>query len=133
MIDAFIEFMTTYHEGGGRYGGMYGWVYVLIVVISIGSAVTARELLERRKYRLKNVSTGLANGPLTAAALVEQNGSSRIIKSKVQVFGGTYELTLCESADDATTETTHTFESIEQLEQFLESNTVLRLSDFKAG
>lgn len=132
MIDAIIEFMTTYHAGG-RHGGMYGWVYVLAAAVSIGSALAARELLERRKRLLKNVNTRFANGPLTAAAVVEQNGRSRIIEGKVQTFGGTYELTLCESAGSTRSESTHSFSSIEQLEQFLESNTVLRLGDFKAG
>lgn len=131
MIDAVIEFMTTYHEGG-RHGG-YGWVYVLAFAFSIGSALAARELLGRRKRLLKNVNSRISTGPLTAAAIVEQNGSSRIIEGKVQTFGGTYELTLCESADNTRSESTHTFSSIEQLEQFLESNTVLRLGDFKAG
>lgn len=132
MIDGFIEFMTTYHEGG-RHGGMYGWVYVVAVAISIASAFTAREPLERRKLSLKNVITRFAAGPLTAAVVVEQNGSSRIIKGKAQTFGGTYELTLCESAGDTHSESTHTFSSIAPLEQFLESNSVLRLGDFKAN
>jgi len=73
MIDAIIEFMTTYHEGG-RHGGMYGWVYVLAVAISIGSALAARELLERRKRLLKNVNTRFANGPLTAAVILPTFG-----------------------------------------------------------
>lgn len=126
--------MTTYHEGG-RHGGTYGWVYVLAFVVSIGSALAARELLERRKRLLKSVNSRFVTGPLTAAAVVEQNGSgsARIVEGKVQSVGGTYELTLCESVDSTHSESTHTFSSIEQLEQFLESNTVFRLSDFKAG
>src|SRR3569833_2526051 len=132
MIDDIIEFMTTYHEGG-RHGGKNGWVYVFAVVISNGSALAARELLERQKRLLKNLNTRFANGPLTAAAVVEQNGRSRTIEGKVRASGGTYELTLCESAGNTQTESTHAFSSIAQLEQFLESNTVLRLGDFKAG
>ncbi|MBD3812533.1 MAG: hypothetical protein IE917_09970 [Betaproteobacteria bacterium] len=112
MIDAIIEFVTTYHEGG-RHGGMYGWVYVLAVAISIGSVLAARELLERRERLLKNLNTRFANGPLTAAAVVEQNGRSRTIEGKVRTSGGTYELTLCESTGSTQFESIHTFSSIE--------------------
>ncbi len=129
-LDAIIEFLTTYHKGG-RHGGTYGWVYVLAVAISIGSALAARELRARRARVQRNVEGRCATGPLRAAAVVEGDGDVRIVEGRVQAVGGAYELILRESRGGRESETRRTFPSIECLEAFLASHTVLRLGDFK--
>ncbi|MEQ1663055.1 MAG: hypothetical protein ABL877_10220 [Thiobacillus sp.] len=79
MIDAVIEFMTSYHKGG-RHGG-YGWMYFLLAAFLIGGAFSARELVERRKRLLIDTEIELASESLTAAVMVEQDNGPRFLTS----------------------------------------------------
>lgn len=132
MIDAIIDFMTTLHEGG-RHGPVYGWVYVLAVFVSIGSALGTRELLARRKRLLGRTQALAASGPLVAAVVIGEQGDSRLVTGTIRYAEGVYELTLRESSGSTQRESKHAFPSIDRLGQYLESNTVLRLGDFKPG
>lgn len=130
MLEAVIEFMTTFHESGRR--GAYGWVYVVLVLGLIGSAVAAKGLIERRKRLLRNTEKHLVYAPMVAAVSIEScNGKARVVKGRIQVSGKTYVLKICESVGDWSTESEHNFSTIEQVEQFLEDNTALRIRDFR--
>lgn len=68
---------------------------------------------------------------MTGSSIIEHNGGRRMIEGQFRLIDGVYELVLRESADGHHRESTHTFTSIEHLADYLESNTALRLGDFK--
>jgi hypothetical protein len=103
----------------------------LIFALSIGSALAAREPLNKRKHLLKGIKSICGTGSLTAALTIEQNESIHLDEGKFTSIGSSYELTICESVDNVHSESTYNFASIEQVEQFLTAYTVLRLRDFK--
>jgi hypothetical protein len=131
MVEAVIEFMTTYHDNGRH--SAYGWVYVLAFVFPLFGALAARELRARKNRLLASANTQAASGPLKAVAVIEQAGPSRRVEGEFRAVVGSYVLSLRETVGDTYSESTHIFATIEQLEIFLESNTLLRLGDFKAG
>lgn len=131
MLEAVIEFMTSYHSSGRH--GTYGWVYFLgYVVVPLFGVLAIREIRARRKRFLAATNEQIGHGPLRAVAVVEQANSSRQVEGVCRLIDGRYELLLRETDGKDSIESTHIFATAEQLEQYLESNTVLRLGDFRS-
>jgi hypothetical protein len=131
MIDAIIEFMTTYHAGSR--GGAYGWVYVAVAASGIFGALAAREFRARRRRASTEVASQAATAPLSASAVIDLPSGQRRVDAIIRASATGYELVLRDSSVGPSSEVVHAFATIQQLEQHLEHKTVLRLGDFRAG
>jgi hypothetical protein len=120
---------------GQSYGnrGVNGWTYLGLVAISIAGALSAKELAQRRSRLGQRSIAALQKRKLLAAVLKRRvDEREETHEGHLMFHNGRYILTVTRTHDGEVLDTSEaSFSSWDEVARHLESQTLLRVGDFK--
>jgi len=123
ILNPILEWLSTEH--GSSYRSGYGWMQIVVVVTFVGGLLKTNELRSRKRSLKEKICRQLSDGCLTAKIFASGTATT----AKLQKNDNSYVVTIYGS-DIPGEERRWECCSIDEVENFLERETVLRLSDF---
>src|SRR5690606_3162073 len=124
ILNPILEWLSTEH--GSSYRSGYGWMQVVVAATLVGGLFKTNELRSRKRSFKEKMCRELADGCLTAKVFTASGTATTAMLQKndtryvVAIYG----------SDISKVEIRQEFCSIDDVEEFLEKETILRLSDF---
>lgn len=119
-----------------RYGsrGLTGWHYLIGTVVSIAGALSAKELYDRRsRFRRKSLGALIGGERLAASVVTQTDRGNEKTEAELSHSESQFILELIQTkASDSPRSNRLMFGSWDEVARYLEANTILRISDFKA-
>lgn len=130
FISPILDWLSTTHGSGKR--DQYGWVIVLMVVVTAARYISKSEATTQSKFLKKNVATTLSKKELSASAIVEKDNHESMHHAKLLKSNNDYNLEIrISSTELAEQKISKKMNTIEELELYLSEHTCFLLSDFK--
>ena len=128
MESQIVEFLTTTH--GRR--GWYGWMYVIgYGAVILGALGTYELKIKRKSLHRSTVATAKVKSLCASAESSSPTEGAFKIQAEISDRDGGLHLLIRTSRAGVLSDSAHCFGTPEELERYLETETVLRLGDFK--
>jgi hypothetical protein len=124
ILNPILEWLSTEH--GSSYRSGYGWMQVVVAATLVGGLLKTHELRSRKRSLKEKVCRQLSDGCLTAKIFA---ASGTATTATLHKNDKSYVVTIYGS-DIPGDERRWECCSIDEVENFLERETILRLSDF---
>ena len=128
IIQSMLEWLGTERRTGGRV--RYNWEIPATAFLSLMALIKLRDIRIKRVQLRKLACQQLSDSDLIATAVVEDSAQTIKVEAELKRVAAGYRLKIHSTSPGFSCE--QVFVNIDEVFSFLESNTVFKLSDFKA-